>query len=112
MPRVLDQNRSTRSRVVRSNIPPRVPPSIIPVNGTLGQEVQTSLCEDGGMTNDGTDIDGLTIGILGGTGDQGRGLAFRFARAGLRVVIGSRSVDRAVVAAAELSALVPAGDVT
>jgi 8-hydroxy-5-deazaflavin:NADPH oxidoreductase len=25
-------------------------------------------------------VDGLVIGILGGTGDQGRGLALRFAR--------------------------------
>ena len=35
------------------------------------------------------------IGILGGTGDQGRGLAFRFARAGHPVIIGSRSAERA-----------------
>ncbi len=40
-------------------------------------------------------VDGLIIGILGGTGDQGRGLAFRFARAGHRVIIGSRTADRA-----------------
>lgn len=35
------------------------------------------------------------IGIIGGTGDQGRGLAFRFATAGLEVVIGSRDATRA-----------------
>ena len=35
------------------------------------------------------------IGIIGGTGDQGRGLAFRFASAGLEVVIGSRDAMRA-----------------
>ena len=29
------------------------------------------------------DVSDLTVGILGGTGDQGRGLAYRFARAGL-----------------------------
>ena len=40
-------------------------------------------------------VDGLVIGILGGTGDQGRGLAFRFARAGHPVIIGSRSPERA-----------------
>ena len=34
------------------------------------------------------------MGILGGTGDQGSGLAYRFARAGQRVVIGSRSAER------------------
>jgi NADPH-dependent F420 reductase len=37
----------------------------------------------------------LSIAILGGTGQQGRGLAQRFARAGLRVIIGSRDPDRA-----------------
>ena len=28
------------------------------------------------------DVSGLTVGVLGGTGDQGRGLAYRLARAG------------------------------
>ena len=37
----------------------------------------------------------MTIGILGGTGPQGRGLARRLAAAGHDVVIGSRSPDRA-----------------
>lgn len=46
----------------------------------------------------------LTIGVLGGTGDQGRGLAHRFAAAGNPVIIGSRSLDRAQTAAAELLA--------
>ncbi len=36
-----------------------------------------------------------TIAVLGGTGPQGRGLARRFADAGLPVVIGSRSAERA-----------------
>ena len=45
----------------------------------------------------------LVIGILGGTGDQGRGLANRFARAGHRVIIGSRSEERARAAARELA---------
>jgi len=36
-----------------------------------------------------------TIAVLGGTGPQGRGLARRFAAAGLAVVIGSRSAERA-----------------
>jgi 8-hydroxy-5-deazaflavin:NADPH oxidoreductase len=57
------------------------------------------------MTNDRTEVDGLTIGILGGTGDQGRGLAYRFARAGLRVVVGSRSAERGQAAAAEIAKL-------
>ena len=55
------------------------------------------------------DLETLSIGILGGTGDQGRGLAFRFALAGHRVFIGSRSPDRAQAAAAELGGLVAAG---
>jgi NADPH-dependent F420 reductase len=37
----------------------------------------------------------LTIGILGGTGPQGRGLARRLAEAGHPIVLGSRSVERA-----------------
>lgn len=36
-----------------------------------------------------------TVAVLGGTGPQGRGLARRFAAAGLPVVLGSRSADRA-----------------
>lgn len=42
------------------------------------------------------------IAILGGTGDQGLGLALRFARAGRPVVIGSRKAERAVAAAEEV----------
>jgi 8-hydroxy-5-deazaflavin:NADPH oxidoreductase len=47
-------------------------------------------------------VTALTLGVLGGTGDQGRGLARRFAMAGLRVVIGSRSAERAQAAADEV----------
>ncbi len=46
---------------------------------------------------------GLTVAVLGGTGPQGRGLARRFAAAGLTVVVGSRSADRAGTVAAELA---------
>jgi len=46
---------------------------------------------------------GRTVAVLGGTGPQGRGLARRFAAAGLPVVIGSRSAERAEQAAAELA---------
>jgi hypothetical protein len=48
------------------------------------------------------DVSGLVVGVLGGTGDQGRGLAYRLARAGQRVVVGSRKAERAEAAAAEL----------
>jgi len=37
----------------------------------------------------------LKIGIIGGTGDQGLGLAMRFAQAGEQVIIGSRDVKKA-----------------
>lgn len=43
----------------------------------------------------------LTIGVLGGTGAQGKGLALRWAAAGIDVVIGSRAADRAETAAKE-----------
>lgn len=48
-------------------------------------------------------LDGMRIGILGGTGKEGRGLSARWARAGHSVVIGSRDEARAVQTAAELS---------
>jgi NADPH-dependent F420 reductase len=51
------------------------------------------------------------IAILGGTGDQGLGLALRFAQAGRRVWIGSRKTDRAVAAADEVRAQVPSARV-
>ena len=41
------------------------------------------------------DVTDVTVSVLGGTGEQGRGLALRFARAGHQVVIGSRSAERA-----------------
>ncbi|MFJ3212654.1 NADPH-dependent F420 reductase [Streptomyces flaveolus] len=45
------------------------------------------------------ELSGLVVGVLGGTGDQGRGLAYRMARAGQKVIIGSRSAERAQTAA-------------
>jgi 8-hydroxy-5-deazaflavin:NADPH oxidoreductase len=44
-----------------------------------------------------------TIGFIGGTGPEGKGLAARFARAGLEVVIGSRSAERGQEAAQEVA---------
>jgi len=52
------------------------------------------------------------IAILGGTGDQGLGLALRFARAGRPVVIGSRKPERAEQAAREVLERVPGAHVT
>jgi NADPH-dependent F420 reductase len=45
-----------------------------------------------------------TIAVIGGTGPQGKGLGYRFARGGHDVVIGSRSAERAVPVAEEISA--------
>ena len=44
----------------------------------------------------------LTVGVLGGSGDQGRRLAYRLARVGQRVILGSRNAERAAKAAAEI----------
>jgi len=44
----------------------------------------------------------MRIGILGGTGPAGRGLAVRLASAGDQVVLGSRAADRAVAVAGDL----------
>lgn len=46
----------------------------------------------------------MTLAIIGGTGPQGKGLALRFARAGVPVVIGSRDGPRAAEIAGELQA--------
>jgi 8-hydroxy-5-deazaflavin:NADPH oxidoreductase len=46
-----------------------------------------------------------TIGIIGGTGKEGQGLAYRWLKAGYRVLVGSRQVEKAQAAAAELRAL-------
>jgi NADPH-dependent F420 reductase len=43
-----------------------------------------------------------TIAVIGGTGDLGRGLARRFARAGFDVIVGSRRAARAAEAASAL----------
>ncbi len=60
---------------------------------------------------DAGDITGRTVAVLGGTGPQGRGLARRFAAAGLGVVIGSRNEERARATAAAV-AEASGGDVT
>ena len=53
----------------------------------------------------------MKIGILGGTGPQGRGLARRFAAAGHEVVIGSRTTERAEKIAAEYAQLEGLGQI-
>ena len=56
------------------------------------------------------ELAGLTLGVLGGTGDQGRGLGRRFAAAGLHVILGSREASRAEAAAAELAGPITGAD--
>jgi NADPH-dependent F420 reductase len=51
----------------------------------------------------------MNIGIVGGTGKQGQGLALRWARAGHRVVLGSRDAVKARAHVERLAALGYAG---
>ncbi|MGH2604799.1 MAG: NADPH-dependent F420 reductase, partial [Dehalococcoidia bacterium] len=51
------------------------------------------------------DVSRLLVGILGGTGDQGRGLAIRLASAGQRILIGSRTSERAASAAKDIASI-------
>ena len=45
----------------------------------------------------------LTLAIIGGTGNEGPGLAYRWAKAGYHVIIGSRKEEKAKRVAAELN---------
>jgi len=50
-----------------------------------------------------------TLTVIGGTGEEGSGLAVRWAAAGYPVVIGSRSAEKAATVSAELAATLPDG---
>ena len=52
------------------------------------------------------------IAVIGGTGPQGKGLAYRFAKHGHPVVVGSRSKVRAEAAAEEIRERVPDAEVS
>ncbi|MEU2599057.1 NADPH-dependent F420 reductase [Streptomyces hirsutus] len=52
-----------------------------------------------------SDFSSAVIAVVGGTGPQGKGLAYRLARAGHPVVLGSRDAGRAAEAAEALRAL-------
>jgi NADPH-dependent F420 reductase len=54
----------------------------------------------------------LTIAVLGGTGDLGSALANRWAVAGYRIVVGSRSKEKAQAAAKEMSAQTGSGAIS
>ncbi|MBT8441430.1 MAG: NADPH-dependent F420 reductase [Gammaproteobacteria bacterium] len=53
-----------------------------------------------------------TIAIIGGTGSLGTGLARRWARAGYKIVIGSRTAPKAETAASDLLEIAPDADVS
>ena len=46
------------------------------------------------------------IALIGGTGKEGKGLAYRWAKAGFDVVIGSRQIEKAQIAADELNRMI------
>ncbi|MCX6054597.1 MAG: NADPH-dependent F420 reductase [Chloroflexi bacterium] len=46
------------------------------------------------------------IAIIGGTGKEGKGLAFRWSKAGYKIVIGSRLVEKAQIAADEINQII------
>jgi NADPH-dependent F420 reductase len=52
---------------------------------------------------DQVDVRALTVAVLGGTGDQGQGLAYRLGSAGVHMIIGSRDAERAAACATALS---------
>lgn len=49
------------------------------------------------------------VAIIGGTGKEGKGLAYRWLRAGLEIIIGSRQEEKANVVASELEELIGKG---
>jgi NADPH-dependent F420 reductase len=53
---------------------------------------------------DGRAVEELVVGVLGGTGPQGRGLAVRLAAVGQRILLGSRDAERASEVAGEVAA--------
>jgi NADPH-dependent F420 reductase len=50
----------------------------------------------------------IRIAIIGGTGKEGKGLAFRWAKAGYKIIIGSRDAQKASATAEELKTLLSA----
>src|SRR4051812_50206649 len=52
---------------------------------------------------EGRAVEEVVVGVLGGTGPQGRGLAVRLAATGQRVLLGSRDADGCSVVAAEVA---------
>jgi 8-hydroxy-5-deazaflavin:NADPH oxidoreductase len=57
------------------------------------------------------DVKHLTVGVLGGTGPLGAGLARRFAAAGIKVVVGSRDAARGARVAHDIERDMPDGSI-
>jgi NADPH-dependent F420 reductase len=53
-----------------------------------------------------------TIGIIGGTGNEGKGLAYRWVQAGHKVIIGSRQLEKAQTAVEEVLQLLEGKEVS
>jgi len=53
----------------------------------------------------------LSIGIIGGTGKEGFGLATRWVKSGFSVIIGSRSFEKAIQAAEKVRGVYPGAKV-
>jgi len=51
------------------------------------------------------------IAIIGGTGKEGKGLAYRWAKAGFEILIGSRQIEKAIIAANEVNTLLGDGSI-
>lgn len=51
----------------------------------------------------------VSVAVLGGTGKEGKGLAYRWARAGYHVLIGSRTEEKAATAAKEVTEMLGDG---
>ena len=54
----------------------------------------------------------MKLGLIGGTGPEGKGLGYRFAVAGHQLIVGSRSAERGAEAAAEVAGRVPTATVS
>src|SRR3954451_21371878 len=98
---------------------PRSSLAIAPVSVSLMcRKYQLTVCREFTLGNRGS-IPGVTtyrIAVMGGTGPQGKGLGYRFARHGHAVVIGSRASEKAAATADEIRARLAdvdgAGEVT
>jgi hypothetical protein len=86
------------------------PPATMRGEHDVDQQSDQHALEDELTTTPSTSVAEVSLAFLGGTGDQGKGLARRFAIAGHRVVLGSRQAERAEQAAADLRATVAQPD--